>query len=53
MNFSRAFVGRISQAIFQIKSPSLSFNFSFQMSFHKVVETGGIVVEKLLSKIAG
>jgi hypothetical protein len=52
MEFSQAFVGRIFQAIFQIKSLSLSFNFSFQMSFHKEVEIGDIVAEKLLSKIA-
>jgi hypothetical protein len=35
-----------------MKSLHLSFNFNFQMSFHKVVEIGDAVAEKLLSKIA-
>lgn len=43
---SRAFVGRIFQTIFQMKSLRLSFNFNFQMSFHKVVEIGDAVAEK-------
>jgi hypothetical protein len=52
MDCSRTFVGSTSRAIFQMKSLSLSFKFSFQMSFHKVVDIGDGVAEKLLSKIA-